>query len=228
MADSGIHGAKAVSLPNKVGAALGAWNDLTVAATRGGQTVLILSDMTYPSWTNDGERRCNTTDSELDLVIAMARPTDPGQLQSRLLKTSPNATTNPVAVARPSLTNAQDNHTRSEANAMLEFAMGLGSSNQNDFGNDSAAAEPSVASAAIDGGAVPATKTNSPASETPLDPLSDAACALSFDAALKAALEADRAAMAAELRTGNAAGAPPHGGLQTALQNVNSHAMFST
>jgi hypothetical protein len=224
MGDSGIHGQKGLTSPSKPGAALGVWSDLTVFAVRGGQTVLALGDLGQQGWASGGSQTTTLADPANDILVARMRPISPLPMEAGQTGESSNKRINPAPALSPNAANAGQTQPPSDALAMLEFAFGLGNLASGDALLDDATAAESETGAVN----TQAPTSHSTPTEAPLDPLSDAACALSFDAALKAALAADAAAMAAELAAANAAGVPPHGSAQAALHDESSHPLFST
>ncbi len=224
MGDSGIHGQKGLTSPSKPGAALAAWSDLTVFAVRGGQSVFALGDLGQQDWASGGSQTRTLTDPANAILAARMRALSPSPMETGQTGESSNQRIHPAPALSPKLANSGQTQPPSEALAMLEFAFGLGNLADGDALTDHAApGEPETG--AVD---PQAPTNNSIPIEAPLDPLSDAACALSFDAALKAALAADAAALAAELAAANAAGGPPHGSAQAALHDGSSHPLFST
>jgi hypothetical protein len=225
MGDSGIHGHKGLTSPSKSGAALGMWGDLTVFAVRGGQTVLALGDLGQKGLTNVNGLTNSLVDPATDILVARKRamsptPQDPGRTWD-----ASNDKTNSEFALSPNAANSRNTQPPSEALAILELAFGLGKLTEGDALLDEAALN---ATAADDIGK-PVIAINSTPNEVPLDPLSDAACAMNFDAALKAALAADAAALATELAAAHMAAVPLHGSALAALHDGSSHpTMFST
>jgi hypothetical protein len=223
MGDSGIQGHKALSSPSKAGAALGVWSDLTVFAVRGGQTVLSLADLGQQDWANADSQGSNLVDPATDILVARKRSKSPPPPDAGPSSAGLSDKKDPASASIADAGNHRNTQPPSEALAILELAFGLGNMQAGDALLDEATlCEP----AACDVEALDA-QTNSTPDEVPLDPLSDAACALSFDAALKAALAADAAALATELAAAEAAGVPPHGSAQAALLDGSSHPLFS-